>query len=263
MTIFGNISGFGLIGGTLVLGVAIAMANVPLHALFRPEALLIVIGGTLMAVCASFPAKTLQGTVRALFQKKDEPAADDRDLQAHIEELSAMAGFTRREGLMALAPYVEQISSPFLRKGLTLLVNDHSEATICDTLQAELERNTREKAEEARVLEVAGGFAPTMGIIGALIGLMSAVNLFEDPAKLGEGVAGAFSATLYGVALANMILLPLANKLRERARRVHFQQTFLLQGVLSISAGEHPVLLNEKLNAMLTPAPANVLQHTN
>ncbi|MEB3206672.1 MAG: MotA/TolQ/ExbB proton channel family protein [Vampirovibrionales bacterium] len=245
----------GLIGGGLILAGAVIIGHVPLHILMQPEAALIVLGGTTTAALISFSPDTLKGAWRAFHNAVGHSQVlQGEQLQAHIDDITNIASFVRKEGMLALAPYLDQIEQPFLRKGLFLITNNHSEASVRDALEADIDLSTRQALDESRVFETAGGFAPTMGLIGALIGLMGSVQSFDNPALLGQNVAGAFAATLYGVALANLVLLPLANKLREQARALHFQKTLLLHGLLSIANGEHPMLLGEKLNAYMRPS---------
>ena len=137
------------------------------------------------------------------------------------------------------------------------MLDTRSEKFIRDSLSTELEVSYRESLDHARVFEAAGGFAPTMGIIGAVIGLIYIVQSFNDPSQLGKGVANAFSATLYGVAIANLFLLPLAGKLRQTAKDEWFMRTLLLEAVLSIHSGEHPMIIEERLNAVVATSESN------
>jgi chemotaxis protein MotA len=134
------------------------------------------------------------------------------------------------------------------------VLDNRTEKFIRESLSTEIEVIYREDMNHARIFETAGGYAPTMGIIGAVIGLICVVQSFQDPSQLGKGVASSFSATLYGVALANLFLLPLAGKLRQRAREDWFIRTLLLEAILSVRLGEHPLLVEERLNAFAASA---------
>jgi chemotaxis protein MotA len=169
-----------------------------------------------------------------------------------------VVGFVRDEGILALQPILDSIEIPFFRKGLQLVLDNRSEKFIRDSLSTEIEVCYREGLDQARVYETAGGFAPTMGIIGAVIGLIFIVQTSQDPSKLGQGVASAFSATLYGVAFSNLFLLPIAGKLRQQARDEWFTLTLLLEAVLSIRSGEHPMIIEERLNAFLSGSAHNL-----
>lgn len=239
----------GLIAGLVILGAALALGQVPLTTLLNPEAILVVFGGTLTATLISFNAETLGKAMSALreslrHQRLMEP-------QACVSYVMEVSRFVRYEGILSLQPLLSGVEIPFLRKGLEMVMDNRSEQFIRDRLTTELEVNYREDTEMARVFETAGGFAPTMGIIGAVIGLLHIVQAFDNPAQLGSGVASAFSATLYGLALSNLFLLPMAGKLRQRAREEWFLKTILVEGTLGICAEEHPLLLEEKLQGFL------------
>lgn len=239
-----TVTGLGLGLGILVL--ALFIGQVPLETLLNPEALLVVFGGTLAATLISFDKHSLWRAIGALRGGNHESTLEIRQTVAYVMEVVT---FVRDEGILALQPIIDSIEIPFLRKGLSLVLDNRTEKFLRESLTTEIEVIQREEMDHARVFETAGGYAPTMGIIGAVIGLICVVQSFKDPGQLGQGVAGAFSATLYGVALSNLFLLPLAAKLRQRARNEWFIRTLLLEAILSIRAGEHPLLVEERLNA--------------
>jgi chemotaxis protein MotA len=241
-----TVSGLGL--GLLILVLALLLGHVPPQTLFNPEALLIVFGGTMTATLVSFNQATLMNALGALRGGTAEGRMNTRDT---IQYVMDVVGFVRDEGILALQPIIESIEIPFFKKGLNLVLDNRSEKFVRDSLSTEIEVIYRQEMDCARVYETAGGYAPTMGIIGAVIGLIFIVQAFHDPAQLGQGVASAFSATLYGVALSNLFLLPVAGKLRQRARDEWFIRTLLLEAILSIRSGEHPLLIQERLNAFL------------
>ncbi len=248
-----TVLGLGL-GLTILVG-ALLLGHVPFTTLLNPEALLIVFGGTLTATTISFNQNTLLQAISALRGGTEEGKLNPRDA---IHYMLDVVGFVRDAGILALQPILESVEIPFFKKGLNLVLDNRSEKFIRDSLSTETEVIYRQTMDYARVYETAGGYAPTMGIIGAVIGLIHTVNAFHDPAKLGSGVASAFSATLYGVAFSNLFLLPLAGKLRHRARDEWFMRTLLLEGILSIRSGEHPMLIEERLTAFIQqPLPAN------
>jgi chemotaxis protein MotA len=241
-----TVSGLGL--GLLILALALLLGHVPPETLLNPEALLIVFGGTLTATMVSFNQATLLNALQALRGGSAEGRMDTRQT---IQYVMDVVGFVRDEGILALQPIIESIEIPFFKKGLNLVLDNRSEKFVRDSLSTEIEVIYRQNMDCARVYETAGGYAPTMGIIGAVIGLIFIVQAFHDPSQLGKGVASAFSATLYGVALSNLFLLPVAGKLRQRARDEWFMRTLLLEAILSIRSGEHPMLIEERLNAFL------------
>lgn len=247
-----TVAGVGL--GLVILALALVLGHVPPQTLLNPEALLIVFGGTITATTISFNQETLINAIGALRGGTPESRLNTRDTIQYVLEV---VSFVRDEGILALQPILDSIEIPFFRKGLSLVLDNRPEKFVKDSLSTEIEVIFRQNMDYARVYETAGGYAPTMGIIGAVIGLIYIVQSFSDPAQLGQGVASAFSATLYGVAISNLFLLPVAGKLRQRARDEWFIRTLLLEAVLSIRSGEHPLLIEERLNAFMhTPEGA-------
>lgn len=244
-----SIVGIGL--GLIILAAAMALGHVPIKTLLNPEALLIVFGGTLTTTLVGFNQRTIMNALKALSTSTPEGRLPLNDAVTYVMDVVL---FIRDEGILAIQPMLETIELPFFRKGLMLVLDNRPEKFIRDSLSTEVEVVYRENMDYARVFETAGGFAPTMGIIGAVIGLIHVVQAFKDPAQLGQGVANAFSATLYGVALSNLFLLPLAAKLRQRAKDEWYIRTLLIESILSIRAGEHPMLIEERLNAFQSPS---------
>ncbi len=238
----------GLAFGFFILVAALVLGQVPLGTLLSPEALLIVFGGTTTATLVSFNFKTLNNAIGALVECFYHSPHSPRHCLNYVLDV---VSFIREEGILALQPMLPSVEIPFLKKGLELVVDNRQESFIRDSLSTEIEVAYREQMDYARVFETAGGFAPTMGIIGAIIGLIYVVNSFHDPAHLGQGVASAFSATLYGVAISNLFLLPIAGKLKQRAREDWFIKTLLLEAIISIRTGDHPIIMEQKLNAFL------------
>lgn len=248
---------FGLILGLAILATALFLGNVSVQTLLRPEALLIVFGGTTTAVLVSFSGRALTSSLSALKRCFFHEPFSTHDCVGYITEI---AGFVRSEGILALQPLIDDVELPFVRKGLQLLVDNRSTHFIRDSLATDIEITFRDDMDNSRVFEAAGGYAPTMGIIGAVIGLIHVVGAFHNPEQLAQGIAGAFSATLYGVALSNLFLLPIAGKLRQRARDEWFRKTLLLEGIMSIQAGDHPIVTEEKLMAFMNEV--GVEQHS-
>lgn len=237
----------GLILGLVILAAALWLGHAPAEALLNPPAFLIVFGGTLTATLVSCNAGTLRHALKALFSG-DSPEGR-LDPKATVQYVMDIVTFVRDEGILALQPLLPSVEIPFLRKGLGLVLDNRPEKFIRESLSLELEIIYRQSLDVARVFETAGGLAPTMGIIGAVIGLMDIAQAMHDPAQLGRGVAGAFVATLYGVALSNLILLPLAGMLKRRGKDEWLIRTLLLEAILSVRSGEHPMLIRERLDA--------------
>lgn len=241
----------GLIFGLIIIVAGIAMGQVPLSTILNPEAILVVFGGTLTATLVSFDQNTLSRAIDAMvrcFYKQQLTIGEC------VTYMMDVVSYVRKQGVLSLNSTLGHIDIPFLKKGLSLVIDNRDEQFIRNSLSTELEVVYREEMDYARVFETAGGYAPTMGIIGAVIGLIHVVSSFDDPAQLGMGIAQAFSATLYGVALANLLLLPLAGKLKQKARDQWLMKTLLLEGIVSIRNEEHPYLVEEKLTAFLSPA---------
>ncbi|MGE0082365.1 MAG: flagellar motor protein [Thiohalomonadaceae bacterium] len=242
LTILGLVLGIGAILGGQYLegGSASTLVNAP--------AALIVLGGTLGAVMLQSPLTTFMRGLRMLKWVFRPPriAADEA-----IEKIVEWSNTARKEGLLGLESISETEPDPFARKGLQLLV-DGSEPQVMRAI-LELEVETREHSDlaAAKVFESMGGYSPTIGILGAVMGLIQVMNHLSDPSKLGHGIAVAFVATIYGVGFANLLYIPLANKLRSA---IHAQAQFrymMIEGIVSIAEGENPRNIETKLQGFL------------
>jgi chemotaxis protein MotA len=218
------------------------------NSLWQSAAALIVFGGTLGAVLLSFSFAEVRHAVGALRWVFFEDARSNDDMLSTISRLAVKA---RKEGIMKLEDDADRTDDPFLRRGLALAVDGSTPATIRTMLEGE--NLSRFDAEEmpARVFESAGGYAPTLGILGAVMGLIHVMENLSDPSKLGAGIAVAFVATLYGVGSANLILLPMGTKLRARAARNARRREVMLEGILAIQEGLNPRLIDQKLRGLL------------
>ncbi len=245
-TVAGIIVSFGgIIAGLLLEGGKLGQ-------LMQPTAALIVAGGTLGAVLLQFPSKTVFTALRTLGIVILEPPSRARD---EISRLTSLAQQARHYGIISLDQELPEISDPFMRRALMLAVD----GTECHELRAimQLEMDASAEAEEElpRVYEAAGGFAPTVGIIGAVLGLIQVMQRLDRIDDVGRGIAVAFVATIYGVGFANLIALPVAGKLRHRLRFRQILREMTLEGVVSIIEGLNPRMLEAKLNGFLQQAP--------
>lgn len=240
---------WGLALGVSILGGAVLLGGIPWHSLINPEAILIVFGGTLASVLINFSSEGFYQLRDGFEQVLDNTAMTTEEW---VHDLSDMAAFIRRDGILALQPILNKIDDPFIQKGLQYIVDNRSGHFIQHALATDIEISFRADMDKARVFEAAGGFAPTMGIIGAVIGLIQVAHAFDSPDQLTHGVASAFTATLYGVALSNLLLLPIAGKLKQQARERWFQKTVLMEGIMSIYQGDHPLITEEKLSSFVT-----------
>lgn len=247
-TIFGLIlGGLALFGGHYLEGGSLGM-------IIQATALVIVLGGTAGAVCLSFSGAELRRAWREFPHIFRRPRDDRRGQVTRLVELSYRA---RREGLLSLEGEVAKMADPFLRRALQLAIDSYPPPQIREIMEMELVQQDETGQIPARVFEAAGGYAPTIGILGAVLGLIQVMQHLTEPSRLGTGVAVAFVATIYGVALANLLFLPIAHKLRLRHQQQTMRQEMLLEAVLALAQGEHPRLIAERLQAFL-PQPLEV-----
>jgi chemotaxis protein MotA len=241
-TVFGLLISIGLIVGGHVL------EGGHIKSLWQGAAALIVFGGTLGAVLVSYSFAEVRHAVAAL---RHVIMVDRRTNDDMLSTISRLAVKARKEGIMRLEDDAERVDDLFLRRGLALAVDGAAPATVRTMLEGEnLSRCDAEEAP-ARVFESAGGYAPTIGILGAVMGLIHVMENLSDPSKLGAGIAVAFVATVYGVGSANLIFLPIGTKLRLRASRNARRREVLLEGILAIQEGLNPRLIDQKLRGLL------------
>lgn len=173
------------------------------------------------------------------------------DYEATVTKLVTWSQMSRREGLLALEDASEDEEDLFSRKGLQLLVDGNEPETIRDVLETEISVLESFELQAARVFEAMGGYSPTIGIIGAVMGLIHVMNNLADPSKLGAGIATAFVATIYGVGLANLFLLPMAGKLKSMVQKQMMQYEMTMEGIVGIAEGENPRNIESKLQSYL------------
>jgi len=206
----------------------------------------IVLGGTFGAVMVSTPIRVLKGAaMRLIHVLMDNTQSPD----AAIEELIVYATKARKNGLVSLENEALEIQDPFLRKALTLAVDGTDLQEIRNMMQLEIETVENRALAEAKVFESAGGYSPTIGIIGAVMGLIQVMKNLANIEEVGRGIAVAFVATLYGVGLANIILLPAATKIKSRIELETEMKQLKLEGVVAIVEGLNPKLIRSKLDA--------------
>lgn len=249
-TIFGLLlAGAALIGGHFLEGGTLGM-------ILQVTAMVIVFGGTFGAVFISFPPSQLRQAWREFHQIFREPEDKSAAYLARIVEFAYRA---RREGMLSLEQNIPKISDPFFRRGLQLVIDGHNFAKVREVLELELAQLEETGLVPARVFETAGGYAPTIGILGAVLGLIQVMQHLTDPAKLGTGVAVAFVATVYGVASANLFFLPIGHKLRLRHQRRMLVKEMVMVGILGLAHGDHPRLIEEKLRGFLLDSSPVIL----
>ncbi len=236
--------------GLILLGQALEGGSV--GSLLQLAAALIVCGGTCGAVLLSFSTTQVVQAVLALRHVLFDPLEPTADV---IKRITAYANRARRTGVMTLEEDVDREPDAFLRRGLSMAVDGNSQSQIRAALEFDIDSISEHDAVPPRVFEAAGGYAPTIGIIGAVLGLIHVMENLHDPSKLGPGIATAFVATVYGVGIANLVLLPIAGKMRERARAAARRREMLLDGILAIQEGLNPRLLEQRLAAFVNDNP--------
>lgn len=244
---------FGLILAVGAIIGADMMDGGVLSTLLNPSAALLVLGGTLgvTAVCSQF--SDLLAIPRLVLTTLRPPKVD---LGAEVERLVALALKARRNGLLAMEEDIAGIDDPFLTRGLQLVVDGADAETVRGVLRTEMVLRQRVAARQAALFEAAGGFAPTMGIIGTVLGLIHVLANLSNANKLGPSIATAFLATFYGISTANVFWLPLAGKMKHNARLAATRSEVVVEGVLSIQAGDNPSSVRDKLNVFLQGSPS-------
>ncbi|GIM45357.1 motility protein A [Collibacillus ludicampi] len=240
----------GLIVGVATLVLGFTLEGGQIQSLFQLTAALIVFGGTIGAVVAGLPLEQLKEVPKiiaiAFTQRKKDPLTV-------IEDMVQLAMIARREGILALEEKIESYDDEFFKNGIRYVVDGTEPDLVRSILETELSYLEARHAQGIAVFEAAGGFAPTMGIIGTVMGLVQVLGSLSNVGELGPKIALAFIATLYGVASANVIYLPIANKLRVRSKEEVLIRELMIEGILSIQAGENPMILEQKLKAFLSP----------
>ncbi|HEX8753133.1 MAG TPA: flagellar motor protein [Solirubrobacterales bacterium] len=241
------------------IGIAAAFAGLLLGALmegsqvaafFNIPAMLIVLGGTFGATLASTSMESMK-RIPALYKKA--MSGERPDLAGRVELMVSLADRARRDGLLALEGEIEKLDDEFTRKGLQLVVDGTEPELVLQVMENEIDGTNSRHAAGRAVFEKAGGFAPTMGIIGTVMGLVHVLENLDAPSTLGPAISGAFIATLYGVASANVIFLPVANRLKHTSDSEVALRELTIEGVLAIQAGDNPRIVADKLAAFVPP----------
>lgn len=221
--------------------------------LLQPTAALIVFGGTLAATLISYAPGAVLDAMRDAVRSF---SGRDDDLGGLSSELVAMAVRAHRNGVLSLESDLDRVEDEFLRNGLSLAVDGVEPSLLRDLLTTEMRARETNDDEPARIFESAAGYAPTFGILGAVLGLIHVMRSLGTPGALGDGVAVAFVATVYGLGLANLLLLPLAGRLRERALAVGRRRELILEAVVGLRGRMHPRLLAQTMRGMTPAVPA-------
>lgn len=243
----------GLVSGAAVVLWAHASMGGSLSTFAQPEAMAVVFGGTAAALLVSFPARALRlswSGVRDLFVRQPEP------LEALVPAFIGFARKARRHGLPAVERDLDQSHDAFLVRAVSLSVAGLPPEVVREALEIDARVLAEREDERAQVLEAAAGYAPTLGIVGAVLGLMRTMQTLG--ASVGTGIAAAFVATVLGVGVANLVFLPLATRLRSRARQDQLRRALVIDGVMALREGTAPGVLEERLAGYLTLGPRQV-----
>ncbi len=212
--------------------------------LVQAAAFLIVMGGTIGAVLLQSPVRVFVNGIRmsawVFFPPMNSP-------QTLIKQIINWSHIARKEGLLALEPHVSVVKDPLTKKGLQLLADGSTADKLREVLEIDISAQEAYQRQSARIWEAAGGYAPTIGILGAVLGLIHVMENLTDPDLLGSGIAVAFVATVYGVGFANLVCLPIANKLKSIINEQVVMQEILIDGFVAIANGENPRFIENRL----------------
>ena len=240
----GLLLGFGfIIGGIVTSGEITSFWDLP--------SVIIVLGGTIASTLASFPMKNFLNTgkiiKKAFFYKKTSP-------DEVIVEIIQLANIARKEGLLSLEEYAEKLDDDFLKKGIMLIVDGTDPDLVRNIMETELIFLEERHSEGQSIFETMGTYAPAFGMIGTLIGLINMLKVLDDPNAIGPSMSVALVTTFYGSMLANVVFLPLAQKLKIRSNSEILVKELMVEGLLSIQAGENPRIIEEKLKTFIPPS---------
>jgi chemotaxis protein MotA len=245
----------------ILAGIAIAVATViagitstgvNLRYFLQPTAAWIVLGGTVGVTLITTPRNALLHAARRVLGLLRQRATDRVAL---TEEIVSCVRIARVEGLLAVEPRIEHLSNPFLREMLGLAIDVKTRSEFQATLETKLRLRERQGDADAKVLEVAGGFAPAIGVIGTVVGLIDVLRQFSNMNSVAFGIGTAFVSTMYGLALANLILLPAAHRIRASVAETFEIEEMIVEGGLCLIDGTHPSLVRERLNCFLRQEP--------
>ena len=234
----------GILAGMMIEGGSIAQIT-------QPTAALIVVGGTTGAVMLQFPLKTFLAALKQAMKIFISSGSDGDEV---LKQLVQFANKARKSGIVSLDQDLASVSDPFLKQALMLAIDGTEPNEVRKIMQMELDNKAEMEEKIPQVFEAAGGYSPTVGIIGAVLGLIQVMQHLENIDEVGRGIAVAFVATIYGVALANLICLPAAGKLKIRHREEQMVKEMMLEGVISILEGMNPRMMETKLKTFLLDA---------
>ena len=239
-----KISLVGLTLGIAAIVVGQVLEGGHLSSLFQPTAFLIVVGGTLGAVMLQSPLRTFVDGMRMGRWVFVPPVVSPDTI---IDQVASWSAVARKEGLLTLENQIDALPDPFMRKGLQLLVDGVEPNRLREVLEVEIGVWEGQMRQAARIWEAAGGYAPTIGILGAVMGLIHVMENLSDPSRLGAGIAVAFVATIYGVGFANLVFLPIAKKLAAHILTLTNQREMFVDGLVGIANGDNPRIIASRM----------------
>lgn len=252
-SLLGTVLGLlGVVGGQLLEGGHVSQ-------ILQGPAAIIVVGGTFGAIFLSFPTQDIK---KAFTMIPSVYMNVDMDVRPTIEEIIRIATIARKEGILAIESKRSAIQNPVFKKTIKYVIDGFEPATVKEIIDTDIYLAFEEEENAAKVWEGGGGYAPTVGIIGAVLGLIHVMSLLSDPSKIGGGIATAFVATIYGVALANLLMIPWGMKLKRKAAQRMLTKEVVKLGVIGIQEGLNPHFLQEKLEVFLEEHLKHKVEHT-
>ena len=241
----------GVVGGLLSLILGFLWEGGHLGALFEKTAALIVFGGTFGATLAGFSMQDLKSLPQILKKSLTMKLPEENEI---IDQIVHLADQARREGLLYLEDQMNTLDDDFLKKGIQLVIDGTEAEVVRNIMETEIMALEERNEVGSSFFEAAGGYAPTMGIIGTVMGLVHVLSNMDDPKTLGPKIAVAFIATFYGVGSANVLWLPLAAKMKNVCKKEVIIKELIMEGILALQGGNNPLLIRERLNAYLNPS---------
>lgn len=235
----------GLCAGFISLGIGYVMKGADPSILLTPAAYLIIIGGTISCLFTGFTMEQMRVFPKLI--KKTLQAPDSKSKSEMLRLFIELSQIARREGILALESRINEIEDPFFRSGLSMVIDGMDPEFVSDVLDAELQVMEHRHSEYMSIFVQAGTYAPTLGVLGAVVGLIAALGNLSDIEKLGHAISGAFVATILGIFTGYVLWLPIANKLKIMSQLEIAQKRMIIEGILSLQAGDSPTAIEAKL----------------
>lgn len=236
--------------GAVVTGLLMKGASVAI--LFSPEAMIVILVGTAAALMNAFPKNEFMNIPKlfgVVFKDKSK-----EDITETVKQIIELAQLTRRNGLLSIESKIQEIDSDFMKQGLEMVVDGVEPEYIRQVLEDEIESMEERHRSAAAIFTTAGGTSPTLGVLGAVIGLIGALGNLDDTAKLGESISAAFVATLYGIFFGYVVWHPFASRLKRKSNEEVNRKNIMLEGILALQEGKNPKTIQTKLLSMLKPS---------